>query len=204
MSSKQPSEPTPAELPQTTQNGSGRRERSKRRLPADIREKTKRLFDLLGRTQKAFCDDHDVTESTLSSALAGNRSIPPEMWRKVLHGLKRELLIYQCKSPAALDVTTAQTLLDDIFASIGEDPGISMPSPGGSLPVATTLYVARDDDRRIRQYVAEGRQSLFALVGAPQTGRSSFLIRLADWAEDAAFSVIIIDFLDYLAAMRTM
>jgi len=27
---------------------------------------------------------------------------------------------------------------------------------------------------------------------------------LADWAEDAAFSVIIIDFLDYLAAMRTM
>ncbi|MEA2976421.1 MAG: hypothetical protein QOF19_1941 [Alphaproteobacteria bacterium] len=171
-------------------------------LNKDDQQKAKQLFQiLLERKQKEFCKKLDILPTTLSSALGGHRPIPDDTWNQVLDGLGQEL---NGPREPALDsavAATAQALLEDLSISAGRQPARSRPLPGGPLPIGASVYVKRDCDEKIIGALSGGN-SVVAVTGGPQSGRSSLLFRVAQWAESSGFSVTLVDFDDFILRLK--
>jgi hypothetical protein len=166
-------------------------------------EKAKKLFELIDCTQKDFCGRHEVSVTTLSSAINGTRPVPDDTWRRVLKGFQEELGERLGQKADPLNSGTAQALLDDLFQSSGGPTENVQATPGGPVPIGARVYIDRPCDTEIIQALNRG-QRLFAVTGAPQTGRSSLIYRIAAWAEEAGFSATVVDFEDFRSNLKTM
>ncbi|MEA2897895.1 MAG: AAA-like domain [Bradyrhizobium sp.] len=171
------------------------------RLDLEDREKAKKIFEIVGIKQKDFCSRNQILVSTLSSALTGKRSVPDEIWHRVLSGLEREIEGYKRQTGDASSVTNAQNLFSDLCIKAGVQTATTMASPGGKLPTNSQLYIQRDCDKQVLAALGPGTRTV-ALSGAPQSGRSSLLLRIHRWAEDSGFSVHSADFEEFIPNME--
>lgn len=160
-------------------------------LSAEIRSRLETVRRILGLSQKQLADLAGISQGNVSNCLKG-RSVRLDSVRRLLNAFAAAATSEQGLS--LVQETEMQDAVDAARRSIDGciESQSHLARPGAPMPENATNRIERAVDKKIRQAFGTGPFTA-AVVGPPESGKSTFLGLMAAEAQRRGFSVVEFD-----------